>query len=243
MKYMQRINHVNRMDSVNRVNGVFRVNGANGLQVVNSANSVNRLKRLAGFTLIEMLVAVFCLAVLGAAGFSMLFQMNTTKDVVIAQAERLEELQRTFYWMAEDFSQVVDRPVRSASDERIPSFLVSLQGDSLIQISRSGWTNPARTVSSARSDLQRVSYSLDEDKLIRNYWYHLDTLDDAPTKRRQLLSKVEDVSMRFLDREGSWHDSWPPLDVVDDPGLPAAVEANLTLEDLGPINRLFALPL
>jgi len=68
MKYMQRINYVNRMDSVNR------------------ANSVNRLKRLAGFTLIEMLVAVFCLAVLGAAGFSMLFQMNTTKDVVIAQA-------------------------------------------------------------------------------------------------------------------------------------------------------------
>lgn len=199
------------------------------------------MKRLAGFTLIEMLVAVFLLAVLGTAGFSMLFQMNTTKDVVLAQADRLAELQRTFYWMTEDFTQVVDRPVRSSVDERIPSFLVSLQGDSIIQISRAGWTNPARTVSPARSDLQRVSYSLDEDKLMRNYWYHLDSLDDAPTKRRQLLSKVEDLSLRFLDRTGEWHDSWPPLE-LEDPGLPAAVETRLTLEDLGTINRLFALP-
>jgi len=199
------------------------------------------MKRVTGFTLIEMLVAVFLLAVLGTAGFSMLFQMNTTKDVVLAQADRLAELQRTFYWMTEDFSQTVDRPVRSAADERLPSVLFSLQGDSLIQMSRAGWTNPARTVSPARSDLQRVSYSLEEDKLIRNYWYHLDSLDDTPTKRRQLLSKVEDMSLRFLDRTGEWHDSWPPLE-LEEPGLPAAVETRLTLEDLGTINRLFALP-
>lgn len=199
------------------------------------------MKRGNGFTLIEMLVAVFLLAVLGAAGFTMLFQMNNTREAIFKQADRLTELQRTFYWMTEDFSQVADRPVRSSVDERIPSVLFSLQGDSLIQLSRSGWTNPAREVSPARSDMQRVSYSLEEDKLIRSYWYHLDTLEDAPTKRRQLLEKVEDLNLRFLDRTGSWHDSWPPLD-LEEPGLPAAVEVRFTLEDLGPINRLFALP-
>ncbi len=199
------------------------------------------MKQLKGFTLIEMLVAVFLLAVLGSAGFSMLFQMNTTREVVLAQADRLAELQRTFYWMAEDFSQVVDRPIRSAVDERIPSVLFSLQGESLISMSRAGWTNPARTVSPVRSDLQRVSYSLDEDKLIRNYWYHLDSLEDSPTKRRQLLTQVEDLSLRFLDRTGEWHESWPPLE-LETPGLPAAVEVRFTLEDIGAVNRLFALP-
>jgi len=139
------------------------------------------MKRTQGFTLIEMLVAVFLLAVLGAAGFTMLFQMNKTRGVVIGQADRITELQRTFYWMNEDFSQAVDRPVRSASDDRIPSLLFSLQGESLIQISRSGWTNPAREVSPARSDMQRVSYSLEDDKLIRSYWYHLDTTEDVPS--------------------------------------------------------------
>lgn len=200
------------------------------------------MKRTQGFTLIEMLVAVFLLAVLGASGFTMLFQMNTTRGVVIEQADRLTELQRTFYWMNEDFSQTADRPVRSASDERIPSFMFNLQGESIIELSRSGWTNPAREVSPARSDMQRVAYSLDDDRLIRSYWYHLDTLDEAPTKRRQMLDRVEDLSLRFLDREGSWHDSWPPIDVIEEAGMPAAVEVELELEDLGKINRLFALP-
>lgn len=203
---------------------------------------MNRARlRAEGFTLIEMLVAVFLLAVLGAAGFTMLFQMNNTRDAVFAQADRLVELQRTFYWMSEDFSQAADRPVRSAVDERIPSVLFSLQGDSMIELTRAGWTNPAREVSPARSDLQRVSYGLEDDKLIRAYWYHLDTISEDPTKRRQLLQGVEELSLRFLDRVGSWHESWPPLD-LEDPGMPAAVEVRLMLEDLGSVSRIFALP-
>jgi len=203
------------------------------------------MKRAQGFTLIEMLVAVFLLAVLGGSGFTMLFQMNKTRSVVISQADRLTELQRTFYWMNEDFSQAVDRPVRSASNDQIPAFSFDLQGESLISITRSGWTNPAREVSPARSDIQRVAYSLDEDKLIRSYWYHLDTVEAEPTKRRQMLAEVEDLKLRFLDREGSWHDSWPPLDTEvseQDSGVPAAVEVTIELDDLGSINRLFALP-
>jgi len=118
------------------------------------------MKRAAGFTLIELLVAVFLLAVLGAAGFNMLFQMNATRDRVFEQSDRLVELQRTFYWMTEDISLIADRPVRSAVDEKIPAVLFSLQGSSLLQLTRAGWTNPAREVSPARSDLQRVAYSI-----------------------------------------------------------------------------------
>jgi len=171
----------------------------------------------------------------------MLFQMTKTRDVVFEQSDRLVELQRTFYWMTEDFSQIADRPIRSAIDEKIPSVLFSLSGDSLLQMTRAGWTNPARDASPVRSDLQRIAYSIEDDKLIRSYWYHLDPIDETPTKRRQLLTKLENLTLRFLDRQGEWHDSWPPLD-QEAPGLPAAVEVRLTLEDLGIVNRLFALP-
>ena len=199
------------------------------------------IRRAAGFTLIELLVAMFLLAVLGTAGFQMLFQINSARERIELQSDRLNALQRTFYWLAEDISLIVNRPVRSAVDAPLPAFQVNLQGDSLFELTRSGWTNPAADVSPPRSSLQRVAYVLDGDRLLRNYWYHLDGVDEAPTRRRQMIADVDDLTVRFLDREGSWHQNWPPLD-IESPGLPAAVEFTFVLKDFGPVQRLFALP-
>jgi len=79
----------------------------------------SRSIRSSGFTLIELLVAMFLLAILGTAGFQMLFQINATRERVEAQSARLSELQRTFYWLAEDVTQIADRPVRSALDSQL----------------------------------------------------------------------------------------------------------------------------
>lgn len=198
-------------------------------------------KTVRGFTLIELLVSMFLLAVLGTAGFQMLFQINATRDGIDAQSTRLNSLQRTFYWMAEDITQIIDRPIRSAVDAPLPALLLNLQGESLFEMTRAGWANPAADVLPARSSLQRVAWGLEEDKLMRSYWYHLDPIDETPTKRRQLLDKVEDLSLRFLDDSGDWQDSWPPPD-TETPGLPAAIEVTLVLNDLGEIKRVFALP-
>lgn len=195
----------------------------------------------AGFTLIELLVAMFLLAILGTAGFQMLFQITATRDRIEAQSARLSELQRTFYWLAEDVTQVVDRPVRSAFDGQLAPFQFNIQGENLFEFTRAGWSNPAADVSPVRSNLQRVAYALEDDKLIRQYWYHLDTVNEEPAKRRQLLTGVEAMTFRFLDTAGEWKDSWPPSD-IEEPGLPAAVEFTLELQDYGNVIRLFALP-
>jgi len=194
-----------------------------------------------GFTLIELLVAMFLLAILGTAGFQMLFQITETRERIESQSARLSELQRTFYWLAEDVTQIVDRPIRSAFDAELPALQVNLQGDNLFELTRAGWDNPAADVSPVRSSLQRVAYSLDEDKFIRKYWYHLDTITEEPARRRQMLTGVDSLSFRFLDRGGEWKDSWPPTDTLE-PGLPAAIEFTLELQDYGNVVRLFALP-
>jgi len=195
-----------------------------------------------GFTLIELLVAMFLLAILGTAGFTMLSQISDTRGRIESQSDRLNALQRTFYWLAEDVTQIVDRRVRSSVDEPLPSFQYNLQGESLFQFTRAGWTNPAGDIMPPRSTLQRVAYSLDEDRLLRSYWYHLDSLDEVPTRRRQMLDGVDELTLRFMDDEGSWKDNWPPLDVQDNPGNPRAIEFTLELEDMGRVVRVFALP-
>lgn len=193
------------------------------------------------FTLIELLVAMFLLAILGTAGFQMLFQITATRDRIDQQSQRLSELQRTFYWLAEDVTQIADRTVRSAIDSTLPPLQFNIQGENLFEFTRAGWTNPAADVSPVRSNLQRVAYSLDDDKLIRAYWYHLDPIDEIPTRRRQMLSGVESLTFRFLDCEGEWGESWPPTD-TEDPCLPAAIEFTFELSDYGEVARVFALP-
>lgn len=198
-------------------------------------------KRIRAFTLIELLVAMFLLAILGTAGFQMLFQITETRDRIEQQSDRLSELQRTFYWLAEDVTQIADRPVRSAIDSELAPLQFNLQGENLFEFTRAGWSNPAADVSPARSNLQRVAYALEDDKLIRQYWFHLEPLDEAPTRRRQMLSGVESLTFRFLDNEGDWKQSWPPTD-VETPGQPLAIEFTLELEDYGDVVRVFALP-
>jgi len=197
--------------------------------------------RARGFTLIELLVAMFLLAILGTAGFQMLFQITATRDRIDQQSIRLSELQRTFYWLAEDVTQIANREVRSAVDSKLSPLQFNLEGESLFEFTRAGWANPAAEVSPVRSNLQRVAYTLDEDKLIRQYWYHLDSIDEEPTRRRQMLTGVESLSYRFLNREGEWGENWPPLD-TEDAGLPQAIEFTLELEDYGDVTRIFALP-
>ena len=198
-------------------------------------------RRAAGFTLIELLVAMFLLAVLGTTGFQMLVQITSTRTAVEAQAERLADLQRTFYWLAEDVGEAVDRPVRSSSDQRLEPLQINLVGEAFMELTRAGWDNPAEDVSPPRSDLQRVAWTVENDELYRAYWYHLDSTDEAPTRRRRLLDRVEEVRLRFLDASGDWADGWPPPD-QEDPGPPRAIEFTIVLEDLGEVRRVFALP-
>lgn len=195
-----------------------------------------------GFTLVEVLVAMFLLAIIGTAGFTMLQQISESRGRIEKQSDRITELQRTFYWLTEDITQIIDRPVRSSVDSILPAFQYNVAGSSLIDFTRAGWANPAGDILPARSSLQRVSYVLEDDRLMRGYWYHLDSLEEEPTKRRQLLTGVEELTVRFMDPEGSWQNEWPPLNVEEDPGLPRALEFTFILSDMGPVIRVFGLP-
>lgn len=199
------------------------------------------VRKVRGFTLIELLVAMFLLAILGTAGFQMLFQMTATRERIEAQSGRLSELQRTFYWLAEDITQIADRPVRSAIGSDLAPLQFNIEGENLFEFTRAGWANPAAEVSPVRSNLQRVAYALEGDRLIRLFWYHLDPIDESPTRRRQMLTGVDSLSFRFLDGQGDWKDSWPPADAID-PGMPLAIEFTLELQDFGNVARVFALP-
>jgi general secretion pathway protein J len=211
-----------------------------------------------GFTLVELLVALFITAILFAMGYGAVNQAMANKGAIEEQNRRLLEVQTTMRLMAQDFEQAVPRPVREplGGENWLPAFesQAAAQGTdrqaALVSLTRTGWANPAGI---QRATLQRVSYVLDEKTLHRDHSLVLDAAQTNELVRRDLLTNVKSVTLRFMDGSRKWIDQWPSPSIVSpDPRLgaypqpgsrerarPLAVEVTLELDDWGKIMRIF----
>jgi len=195
--------------------------------------------RARGFTLLEVLVAVVIFGIISLLAYGGYNQLIQQSDIVERSAGRTRAIQSTVQRMAEDFAMLEPRPIREPLGDSLETVLRACIGnETLADLTRSGWTNPAGI---SRSTLQRVTYRLENDKLRRAYWSALDrTLTAEPTSA-VLLDKVRTVSFRFMDQNQNWHEQWPPLGYsgADASRLrPIAVEFTLDLEDWGKLVRL-----
>lgn len=212
-----------------------------------------------GFTLVELLVAMFITAVMFTVGYRALEQAFISRREVEEQSARLIAVQQTLRTLEQDFELLQPRPVRNLiGDGYLPAFSsaastgndalsnstsnISQTGEALplVTFTRGGWTN---LVGIQRSELQRVSYSVENGALMREYFAVLDaTQADTPVKR-QLLDHVKSFSLRFMDAGHQWQTTWPAVGVgTGSPTLmlrsrPVAVEVTLELDDWGVLMR------
>ena len=196
--------------------------------------------RTRGFTLLEVLVAVVIFGIISILAYGGYNQLIRQSEIVESSATRTRAIQSTVQRMAEDFEMLEPRPIREPLGETLEPALRAggTRVDTLLDLTRSGWTNPAGLT---RSTLQRVTYRLMDNKLERAYWNALDrTLTTEPTSA-VLLDRVRTASFRFMDQNQTWHEQWPPLGYSGPDAVrlrPIAVEVTLELEDWGKLVRL-----
>jgi general secretion pathway protein J len=200
---------------------------------------MSRRRATAGFTLLELLVAMAIFAILGTLALSGYTELQRQSEYAELRLERMREVQRAVQTIGQDLAQIEPRPIREPLGEtRLPAVLAVDSVEYGLQFTRAGWSN---TAGLARPTLQRVGYRLDPEGLWRDHWAVLDrTLVLEPT-RRKLLGNVRDVRFRFMTPNREWVDRWPASDDpvgADDRARPAAVEVILQLEDWGEIRRL-----
>ena len=197
-----------------------------------------------GFTLLELLVALFIAAVMFAMGYGAITQALTSRDSLKEQQAHLLELQTAVRVLEQDFMQLAPRPVRQAiGDEPAqPALLGAVPGvQPIVALTRGGWANPAGL---QRPGLQRVAYFLENGTLRREYWNVLDPTLTSTTSKRNLMTHVKAMTLRYLDQSHQWQEQWPPGSAVIQKQewtlrqRPLAVEITLDTDDWGRIVRI-----
>lgn len=205
------------------------------------------MKRAAGFTLLELLVALSIFAIMAAMAYGGLSSVIEARAQVDAALERNQRLQQTIFRLQSDFGQIAARGIRDEFGDNRPALTSDI--DNTLAFTRQGWRNP---LNEARSHLQRVRYRLDEEnRLVRDHWRVLDRAQDSLPVETVMLEDVDRLEWRFLNDVREWRDSWPPPAAGgpppgNQPGpehytLPIAVELRLITEERGEIRQLFAL--
>ena len=190
------------------------------------------MKRVSGFTLLEVLIAISIFAIVGLSSYQLLTVIIGTHERVRTAVDEYEEVSRAMGMIERDFYGIVDRPVRDEYGEPLPALIVG-GGRYPIELTRSGWNNPAGL---PRSNLQRVAYSIENDgQLVRHFWLVLDRAEDSTPIDQPLLSDITDFRINLIMLEGDTTDSWPSSSVSP---LPSAIEVVVATKRIGEIRRL-----
>lgn len=217
------------------------------------------MRALSGFTLIELLVAMAITAIVSMLAYTGLDNAVRLAEAAELEAERLQKINRVFDIISKDFRQVIARPVRDADGNALePAFALDLAKQPMLQFTRAGWINPA-PARFQRSELQRVNYHFDGNKLTRYHWPMLDRYPDSNPQEVVLFENVRSFEIRVMTdvgttnamgqvvaaEKGEWVEAWPinnplsPTNAMID--LPIAIEIAIEIDGWGKIRRIYEL--
>lgn len=197
------------------------------------------IRRTAGFTLIEVLVAMSIFAVLTTLAYMSLGQTLSNAEILSSRMDRLQAIQRTMRYLSNDLASASPRPVRDElGSEYLPAVMVSAANDFALAVTHGGWTNPAGL---PRSTQQRTVYLLDDGKLFRIYYSVLDPTYANEAISTEILDGVERLEFLLIQDNGESTNEWPPFgsnNAASSALRPRAIEIILTLEGEGEIRRI-----
>jgi general secretion pathway protein J len=169
-----------------------------------------------GFTLLEIIIALFILSILAMVAITSLRPVLRTQEQSKFYLERLEQLQLAYMQMQRDSAQMMFPP------------FISPSGD-LIEFTGNGFTNPFNQ--ETRTTLQQVSYTILGNQVIRSTQQTEDQGPYNEISSKVILDNVINFNVEPLYLQ--------PM-LLDNPDqLPAAIAVSMVLDNQQTLYWLF----
>ncbi|MEO1038496.1 MAG: type II secretion system minor pseudopilin GspJ [Pseudomonadota bacterium] len=207
----------------------------------------------AGFSLVEVLVAVLVFAIASAMGVGILTSALRAKAVQEVAGEQAASMQRVRALLRDDLGQLAMRSYRAA--DGMPAahvFAGSIDGADrlarqvdgqpldILLLTRRGWANPGAV--RPRSTLQRVAWRFDGRDLQRAAWAYPDEAATSEPVIITVLENISEVRLEFLFGRGWSQSVFASSDQTGGQGAPRAVRLSYMLQTGERVEHLVLTP-
>jgi general secretion pathway protein J len=186
-----------------------------------------------GFTLLEVLTALFILSLLALLSYRALGAVLDTRERVQTETQKWRRVASFFTRFERDVQLAAPRPARGA-DDALPAWRgkVDASGASV---------EFSRFASAAGTDIaRRLAYTLNDRQEIELWlWPALDVAPGIVPARYPVLPGVTRFELQYLHSELKWVGTWPAA--APDLPVPRAVQVRIVLASGEEIVRVFAL--
>jgi general secretion pathway protein J len=192
-----------------------------------------------GFTLLEIILALFIFSIISIVLIRGLHTVLTAQSATEKSAARFAKVQIALTLISRDFEQIIDRPITNSTGT-LENSLIGNQTN--VTFTHAGLVNPMGQL--LRSTLQRTRYQATNGNLIRESWQVLDQAPNSLPSSRILLNNVTELHFEYLDKDGHFHNKWPPPENQQQAGteMPKAIKIFIALQDWGKITQLYLIP-
>jgi general secretion pathway protein J len=193
-----------------------------------------------GFTLVELLVALFVFAILSVTAFRGLNGITNTRAHLDQETRKWQQLDRFFARLDGELAQVLPRPVYTPSGAEAPALSGMQSSAASIEDTQLSFTrNGGFDQDGSPLPPQRVGYRLREERLELLRWPALDNAPYAVPTVDTVVDSVGEFKVRYLTAALGWVDRWPLK--ARDSALPKGLEVTLILNDGATITRFLSL--